>query len=111
LEVAWDVAGRLRAHGTYGSLAKAAKALSRRCPGFSARQYDNAIRKGLALYDAAVEVVAANVLSLLRQTNVAANQFPDFRSLAQRLRRRNPGFRLSTCRAALSWVWFWHHLK
>ncbi len=112
LDAALEVARNLRDNGTYGSSeAKAAKALSRRCPGFSARQYENAVRKALSLYDTAIEVVALNAMSLARQTNVAANQFPDFGNLAERVRERCPGFPLSTYEKALSWVFFWYHLK
>lgn len=111
LEAAWAVAARYRAHGAYGSDGRACRALRRRCPGFTARQYHNAVRKAVGLYDVAVGLVARHAAALWRQTDVAANRFPDFRELTGTVRRRCPGFRVSTCRAALAWVFFWHHLK
>ena len=55
LETAWEVVQRFRAHRRYGSDAKACQALRRRRPGFTDRQYVNALRKGLSLFDMAVE--------------------------------------------------------
>ena len=111
LDAAWEVARRFRAHGGYGSEPKACQALRRRRPGFTDRQYVNALRKGLALYDVAVEVVARDVGALLRQTDVGAERFPDFRDLAREVRPRCPGFPAATYRAALTWVFYQFHLR
>jgi hypothetical protein len=111
LDAAGEVARSYRAHGAYGSEAKAHRALARRRPGFTARQYENAFRKAVTLYDLAVELVGRHADALLRQTDVAANRFPDFRDLAGEIRSRCPGLRTSTYRGALAWVFFWHHLK
>jgi len=111
LAAAWEVARHYRAHRGYGTEDKACRALRRRRAGFTSRQYLNAFRKGLALYDAAVDVVARDVLALHRQTDVQANRFPAFREQTAEVRPLCPGFQASTYRAALSWVLFWHHLK
>lgn len=111
LAAAWEVARHFRAYGGYGSEAKACRALGQRRPGFTDRQYLNALRKGLALYDAAAELVARDIGTLLRQTDVGANRFPDFRDLADEVRSRCPGFLAETYRAALAWVFLQHHLR
>lgn len=111
LDAAWEVARRLRAYGGYGSEARACAALRRRRPGFTDRQYGNALRKGLALFDAAVELVARDARSLLRQTDVMAERFPDFHELAGKVRSHCPGFPAAAYRAALSWVFYQYHLR
>jgi hypothetical protein len=112
LGAAWEVAAYYRAHNAYGgSESRACKALQRRCPGFTGRQYQNRFRKALALYDRAVELVARHADALWRQTDVEANRFPDFRELVVVIRRSCSGFRVSTYYAALGWVFFWHHLR
>jgi hypothetical protein len=111
LHAAWQVAQQHRAHHTYGSESRACKALQGRCKGFSERQYQNAFHQAVALYDAAVPLVAANARALWEQTDVAKNQYPDFTPLVSKLRKECPGFRVATYLAALSWVFFWHHLK
>lgn len=111
LGAAWEVAAYYRAHSAYGSEARACRALRRRCPGFTARQYQNAFRKGVALYDAAVRLVDRHAAALERQLDVAANRSPDFRDLAGKLRQRHPGFRVLTYRYALFWAFTWYHLR
>src|SRR5262249_5330141 len=111
LDAAWQVAQQHRAHHTYGSESSACKALEGRCKGFSERQYQNAFRQAVALYDAAVVLVDANARALWEQTDVAKNQYPAFTPLVSRLRQTCPGFRVATYLAALSWVFFWRHLK
>jgi hypothetical protein len=111
LDAAWEVARHLRAYDGYGTEGKACRALHRRRPGFTDRQYRNAVRKGLALYDAAVGLVARHAESLHRQTDVRAGRFPDFRDLAAQVRPSCPGFLAPTYRAALSWAFYWNHLR
>lgn len=107
---AWEVAGHYRAHRAYGSESRACKALQRRCPGFTAQKYQNAFRQALVLYDTAVELVARDAAELLRQTDVEADRFPDFRYLVAEIRQSCPGFRVSTDRSSVLWVFLWHHL-
>jgi hypothetical protein len=112
LDAAWEVAVYFRAHDAYGgSEHRACKALQRRGPGFTARQYESSFRNALALYDRAVELVARDADALWRETDVGANRLPDFRTLVPEVRRSCPGFRVTTYRVALGWVFFWHHLK
>jgi hypothetical protein len=111
LDAAWEVALQFRAHGGYGSGVRARAALRRRRPGFTDRQYVNALRKGLALFDIAVELVARDARSLLRQMDVQAERFPAFHDLAGEARSRCPGFPAATYPAALSWVFYQYHLR
>jgi hypothetical protein len=111
LDAAWEVAASYRVHHVYGSESRACKALQRRCPGFTTRQYQNAFHKAVVLYDTAVELVGHNAEALWQQTDVEANRFPDFRDLLGEIRKCCPRFLVSTYRAALNWVFFWHHLK
>jgi hypothetical protein len=111
LGAAWEVAAYFRAHHAYGSESRACKALQRRCPGFTVRQYRNGFGKAVALYDKAVELVAHHAPVLWRQTDLEANRYPVFRKLVGEIRRNCPGFQVSTYRASVVWVFFWHHLK
>ena len=110
LDTAWEVAKKYRAHGAYGSEKKACQALARRSKGFTERQVQNAIKKAILLYDATVELVAVNADSLLKNTNVVENVFPDFEELASEVRRRCLGFPMCTYLSAAKWVFIWHHL-
>ncbi len=111
LAAAWEVAAYFRAYSAYGSERKACQALERRRPGFSPRRYRNAFLKGVALYDAAVALVDRHADALGRETDAEAGRYPDFRDLVGRLRRRYPGFRVPTYRAALVWVFVRHYLR
>jgi hypothetical protein len=112
LDVAWEVAANYRAHDAYRTEGGASRALERRCPGFTARQYLNAFRKALALYDTAMVVVARHADVLWKQTGTGGDSLAGCRNPAgDELRRLNPGFRVSTIAAALRWVFFWHHQK
>jgi hypothetical protein len=111
LDAAWQVAKVFRTYGTYGTQEKAAKALRRRCPAISTRRCDNALVKAIALHDAAATAVAADVQSLLDETDVLAGRFPNYRRQVTRVRLECPGFYASTCREALSWVFYQCHLR
>ena len=115
LEGAFVVAQRFRCgyHG-YESGEKAIAALRRKFPKLTNRQYANALRKGVDLYDRSVELVQQNIDALYKKCDTMqacdpAGSIPRF--LINRLKRAVPGFRLSTYRMATGWVFFWHHLK
>jgi hypothetical protein len=115
LEGAFVVAQRYRCgYRGYESDEKAIAALRRKFPKCTNRQYTNALRKGVDLYDCSVECVKRNVDALYKewdacQTCDPAGTIP--RTLIMRLKKAVPGFRLSTYRMAAGWVFFWHHLK
>lgn len=111
LGAAWEVARNFRAYGQYGAEVGARRALARRRPGFTPLQYANALQNGLRLLDAAEAAVARRAAAWLRQTDVAAVRFPDFRGVAGELRRKCPGFPAATYRAAVAWAYDWHHLR
>lgn len=100
-----------RVYGTYGTEAKAAKALRRRCPGFSVRQYANALRKADALHETVIAEVAARSRSLLQQTDFAAKRFPDLSDLRQRVRDECPGFWWGTYQGAIWWIFYIYYLR
>jgi len=93
----------------YESREKAIASLRRRCPGFSARQIANAIRKGTDLYDRALAVVKANEdLVVPAYVNGAGN--PP-RKIVEHVRKLVPGFRQATYKQAIAWVIYWHYLR
>jgi hypothetical protein len=58
LDVASDVAWRFKAHHSYGGKdTTAIRAIRKKCPGFTPRQYANAFAKALDLYDAVEQLV------------------------------------------------------
>jgi hypothetical protein len=111
LDAAWEVARNYRGHGRYGTAEKACRALRGRRPGFTDRQYGNALRKALALVDASVEVVARHAAELHRQTDVRADKVPGFADQAAEVRPGCPGFPAATYRAALLWAFYQYHLR
>jgi hypothetical protein len=111
LDAAWEVARNFRGYGQYGSEEKACRALRGRRPAFTDRQYRNALRKGVALFEVAVAAVARHANELHRQTDVRAGVFPDFTGLAVKVRPGCPGFPAATYQAALQWAFYQYHLR
>ena len=110
LQQAWEVAAYFLAHDAYGrNEAAACRALKRRCPGFTKRQYQNAFRKGLALYEAATAAIEPRSGELMKQCKT--EEVVDFREFFPQMRRACPGFSAATYASALWWILFWHHLK
>ena len=108
-DAAFDVARRYREFDSYGSQIRAIRALRRRCPGLSAEQAAYLFRRSLELWQAAVEVVAANADCLWQQFR--ADPDVDLTRLDGERERWCPDVPLETWRSALGWIWFWHHLK
>src|SRR3712207_5326452 len=107
LDVAFDVARRYIEFGEYGSKERACEALRRRCRGFSARQYANALDKAIRLLEVAVEVVGERAETLWRRYRAQALRFDD---VTVEVKERCGGFRRSTYESAVGWVFFWRHL-
>ena len=109
LAVASDVVWRYRVYDAYGrDLLGAGRALKRRCPGFSARQYENALAKALDLYE------AVQVLLRARRDEVWAAyeaKQPWHELFDDELRTRFPGFRKSTLGSVVGMSFFYWYLK
>ena len=88
----------------YESDAKALAALRRRFPKRTRAQYEDAFGKGRRLYTAAVKLAAH--LDACLGVELDAD-----RTIQRKLAARVPGFRASTYRDAIGWVYYWHHLR
>ncbi len=111
LDVAFDIVRRLKDFDSYGgSKQKACKAFARRCSGFTSTQYENALEKAILLYDAAEELVEKHKAELW-QTYDKPEGLNVGNMLYAELKKSCLGFKLSTYRSAISWLFFWHHLK
>jgi hypothetical protein len=107
LDAAADVAGNLRAYGSYGaSPRKALAALKRRRPGFSPREYQTALDAAIALFDAARSVVK-EYLSAARAPGGARSDLVE--ACARTLAQRRPGFPSETYDWLVSWVYLYFH--
>ena len=114
MDDAYLVAQRFRAgYRGYENEPKALLALRRRAPGFSNAQYQHAFNKALNLYSSALQLVnrSSPTLRLRWRIPEQPDQEYNLRPLVLRLRRRAPGFLASTYSKALTWVWYWHHLR
>lgn len=89
----------------YESDMKAMAALRRRFPRRTRAQYEDSFRNGRRLYVAAIKLVAAH-LDACQGEEIDAD-----RTIQRKLAARVPGFRASTYRAAVGWVYYWHHLR
>jgi len=108
-DAAFDVARRFRDFDSYGSEAKAIRALRRRCPGISREQADELFHAGCGLWQEALEAVAANADALWREYRSGGGVDPAL--LDREHQRRCPEVPVMTWRTAVGWIWFWHHLK
>ena len=102
--------GRDREDGKY------VRSLRRKCPGFSAAQYQAAFRRALAMY----RDTEALMHGESRAGRVTADGFPELfavrstprvRALADHLRRRHKGFPASAYRRALTWAYYFVVLR
>ena len=96
-------------HRKYGSEEAALRSLRRRCRGFTPRQYRHSLLKAIELLDSVEDVIAP--FDPPYDARRAERGWADFPEAARALRRRFPGFRLSTCASAIGWVLFWRHWK
>jgi hypothetical protein len=109
LDAAAEVARRFRSFDEYGSIARAARALKRRQPGFPDQAYPAAVERAIALYDAALKLAGERVPALLAVGRTLTED--DLRPLAVELRGRAPGFPAATYRWMVGWVYYWWHLR
>jgi len=111
LDIAFDVARRLKDFDSYGgSKRNACKAIARRCDGLTSTQCEIALEKAILLYDTAEELVEKHKEKLW-QTYNKPEGLSVGNILCAELKASCPGFKLSTYRSAISWLFFWHHLK
>ena len=96
-------------HRQYDSEEAAVRSLRRRCRGFTPGQYRNGLRKAIDLLGSVEEVIAP--FDPPYDARDAEGGWAGFPEAARALRRRCPGFRLSTCGSAIGWVLFWRHWK
>ena len=110
LDLASAVAWNFKAYGSYeGKHASAIRAIRKRCPGFTSRQYANAFAKALKLYDAVESLVRERAQDLWDAHKSGDNSWPQF--LDADLRSCFPGFRLSTFHSLVGIMFFYWHMK
>ena len=97
-------------HRKYDTEAGALKSLRRRCRGFTARQYEGALRRAVRLLDSVEEVIAP-FDPPYDGYQAIEHGWPAGEEAARALHQRFHGFRLDTCRSAIGWVLFWRHWK
>ncbi len=95
---------------------KAISKLRRRYPGLTRERYANAIDLGRALVIHAKEVVQENAALLWQQWKdqggvKARGPFEVPSQLRQKLRKLVPGFKNSTCDGAISWTFYFWHMR
>lgn len=109
LEAASSVAWNLKAYDSYDrSTAKATRALKQRCPGFTDRQYTNALERAIDLYEEADALVHADPKRFWDEFD-RSGAVPD--CAVGELAKRFGGFRKSTIRSTLSMVFYYWHLR
>lgn len=110
LDVAADVAWRFKAYRGYGGdESTAIRAIRRKCPGFTARQYENALSKALDLYDA-VELLVRERASELWDAHNAGDESWS-RQLDADLKSRFKGFRVATFHSLVGMMFYYWHMR
>ncbi len=112
LDVACDVAVRLKGHGSYGGRDGALKALTRRAPGFAEEEYRAVLDLFCRVYDRAVDAIRRHRAGLPGEGNcLAAYEDIDFDACLAELETIGPGVATEQKASILNWVIFWHYLK
>jgi hypothetical protein len=110
LDTATNVAWRFKAYDSYGGdEATAIRAIRRKCPGFSSRQYANAFAGALQLYDAVDTQVRERASEFWDAHNSGDDSWP--RLLDCDLRSHFPSFRLSTFRILVGMMFYYWHMR
>jgi hypothetical protein len=112
LDVACDVAIRLKGHGSYSGPSGALRGLVRRAPGHTAEEYRAALDLLCRAYDRAVEAIRDHPVDRPQEGGRFA-EFGDidFDACLAELEAIGPGVAAAQKRAILTWVIFWHSLK
>ncbi len=110
LDVSSDVAWRYKAYGAYGgNRATAIRAIRRKCPAFTPRQYSNAFARALELYDAVDAFVQQHESELWDAHNAGESSLP--KHLDVKLSARFPGFRRSTIRSLIGMMFYYWQMR
>jgi len=109
LNEAFDVVRRYSEFDSYGSVAKACKALRRRCPNFSSEQYEEAFLSTLQLFNTVIDILAVNASRMWQEEKDTGEI--DFTAFDEEIKRRCPGMPLNIGYQSFVWVWYWHHLR
>jgi hypothetical protein len=108
MDHAADVARFLVAFEAYrGSRATALRALRARAAGFSADEYETALDQAVAMFQAAIKVMARN------QSVPQARYSEEEHGLgptAEEVARKHPGFPRPTYEWVVSWIHMYYHL-
>jgi len=110
LDTAFDVVRRYKSFDSYGSKAAAVRALHRRCSCFSKEQCQEALDQGPVLFDIATQAYDKNK-ELLATTWQTPKTSEAADTVCAEIQHICPRFRASTCRSALSWIFYWDHLR
>ena len=109
LHKAYETAWQFKAYDAYGrDPATALRSLRRRCPGFSAVQYRNALDKAIELYDATHTLVREDK-ERVWAVHEAGGQV--HRLFDEELGARFPAFRKSTFHAIVGMTFYYWHLR
>lgn len=113
LEIACDVAIRLRGHWSYGNTIEGAiKALRRRAPGHTPDKYRAVLEFLCKVYDRAAEVIPMYPAQHhVNTTGFAQFEDIDYTACMRELNRIKPGVALKEKRCILNWCIFWCYLK
>jgi hypothetical protein len=110
LDFAADVAWRFKAYCAYGeNESTAIRAIRKKCPGFTSRQYENSFAKALELYDAANRLVADRSAEFWKEHRSGNEKWPHL--LDDDLRKLFPGFRVSTIRSLVGMTFYYWHMR
>lgn len=110
LDFAADVAWRFKAYRAYGQKESTAiRAIRKKCPGFTTRQYNNAFAKALELYDATNRLVADRSGEFWTEYESGNEQWPHL--LDGDIQKLFPGFRVSTIRGLVGMTFYYWHMR
>ena len=108
LDIAVDVVLNLRAYDRYGESNTAAiRALKRRAPGFTDRQYSNAFDKAWTLYDVCTRHITDNQPVVFAAFESGGKDWT--RPFIPSIRQACPGFLASSYAIAFGFLAYWRY--
>jgi len=107
---ALQVARNFHEYDSYRRVPKqAVKALAKRCPNLTPDESQSAFDTCLALLISAIDIVEAHKNELWAKYH--ANESGPVPAIEEELQAAHPDLPAILYGWAISWVWFWHHLK
>ncbi len=114
LEEAIQVAQLFIDYDSYGSYKAASRALKRRVSGYDDKKYQSVLNKAIKHYQDAIQFIKEHREQFGENFSIYGKQKDIsgcYTGFDKEFYKSQKGFKLSTVRSTLSWVFYWHYMR